>query len=105
MSLFKIKLKKDALRDIEESRAYLEAQKENLGKEFVGEFYETSKKIAQNPKGFLIFLGDVRRALMKRFKFGVYFSLNEEEQEVHVLNVVHQNRNPKTILKKLGVKK
>ncbi len=55
--------------------------------------WRTSEDIAERPRRSPLVYRDVRRALLKRFPFGVFFRLWRDQ--VRVLAVIHLSRNPK----------
>lgn len=64
-----------------------------LGNQFLDEFEKQILNIASMPDRWVIVEADVRRSLMKRFPFVVYFrSLNDQVLRVTVIK--HQRRHP-----------
>jgi len=49
-------------------------------------------KIEYNPQMYVKVFGELRRALCKKFPYAIYFY--ETEDDVIVLAVLHQRRNP-----------
>ncbi len=90
---YTLSIRKEAEADIAEAFQYYESCRENLGTEFLSCIDEAIYRINQNPKQFRTVLDNVRRALVKRFLYGIYYTINENE--IIVLAVVHAHRNPK----------
>ncbi len=63
-----------------------------LGLRFVGEVRESLRRIADSPLRFPIVDKDVRRALLHKFPYSIYF-VNEPEA-VAIIAVLHQHRRP-----------
>lgn len=78
--------------EFEEATTWYESQKQGLGRRFVDDFGELLDRIAVHPMQFTLIAGDVRRALMKRFPYAVYFATNE--QLTSIVAVLHQSRHP-----------
>ncbi|MHB8472962.1 MAG: type II toxin-antitoxin system RelE/ParE family toxin [Gammaproteobacteria bacterium] len=78
--------------DFEEATAWYETQKKGLGRRFVDDFGNLLDRIATHPKQFTLVAWDIRRALMKRFPYAVYFATSE--QLISIVAVLHQSRHP-----------
>jgi len=65
-----------------------------LGKEFLNEFERQVIKIAANPYQWVAVKGSVRRSLMRRFPYVIYFRVVNKEA-LRVTVVKHQRRHPK----------
>jgi plasmid stabilization system protein ParE len=66
-----------------------------LGKQFIESMSVTLKRIETSPNAFPIIHQNIRRALIKRFPYKVLFYLDLATNEVHIIAVVHQSRDPK----------
>ncbi len=72
---------------------FYEACSKGLGIQFLDEFEKQILSIASMPTRWLIVEADIRRSLMKRFPYVIYFRvLNEDLLRVTV--VKHQRRHP-----------
>lgn len=85
-------LQPGAVRDLAEAHDWYERQQTGLGRKFLDAVEASLRRIANRPNGFPTIHQDVRRALVARFPYSVYFRLRMNE--VRVLAVVHQHRNP-----------
>lgn len=65
----------------------------NLGIEFLDEFDKEILRIAESPLLWRVVIEDIRRALMQRFPYAIYFRLVQNDV-VRVLVVKHQRRHP-----------
>jgi len=90
---YKLSIRKEAEADIAEAYQYYESCQENLGTDFMLCIDESLSRIQRNPKQFRTVLEKVRRALIKKFLYGIYYTINENE--IIVLAVTHARRNPK----------
>ncbi len=79
--------------ELKEVREYYESQSAGLGSDFVDEFERQVLKIATMPERWMIVRGDLRRSLMKRFPYVIYFRLSEYDV-VRVTVVKHEKRHP-----------
>jgi len=80
-------------RELQEVREYYESQSIGLGSDFVDEFERQVLKIATMPERWMVVRGDLRRSLMKRFPYVIYFRLPEADV-IRVTVVKHEKRHP-----------
>lgn len=59
--------------DIQAAALWYEDQQTGLGMRFLNELNEVFRRIENNPKQFPKLEGEVRRALLRHFPYGVYF--------------------------------
>ena len=64
-----------------------------LGAEFLNEFERQILKISSMPKRWIAIEGDIRRSLLNRFPYVIYFRVLENEV-LRVTVVKHQRRHP-----------
>ena len=88
-----LSIRKEAEADIAEAYQYYESCREGLGADFISRIDEAISRVQNNPKQFRTVLDKVRRALVRKFLYGIYYTINENE--IIVLAVVHARRNPK----------
>jgi toxin ParE1/3/4 len=81
------------VKELEEIRNFYETRSPLLGKEFVDEFERLALQISANPGRWMVLEGDMRRALMPRFPYVIYFRQVASDR-VRVLIVKHQRRHP-----------
>ena len=65
-----------ALKDIDQARAWFEAQERGLGDTFLNRVTETIQRLAQNPEQYQVKLLDLRQAPVRPFKHSVWYYLN-----------------------------
>jgi len=76
---YKLSIRKEAEADIAEAYQYYESCRENLGADFMLCIDESLSRILRSPKQFRTVLEKVRRALVKKFLYGIYYTVNENE--------------------------
>lgn len=89
---FRLKFSTRALREIGEARAWYEIQSAGLGEEFIAAMELQLKRLEQAPLLYAEVIPKVRRALLPRFPYGLFYIVQEDL--VHVLAVLHDARNP-----------
>jgi plasmid stabilization system protein ParE len=97
---FKVVIRRDAKSDIDDAHSWYEEQQSGLGSEFLDAVALALTRIAEGPLRFPISEGDARRALVRRFPYSIYFRVRGED--LRVIAVAHQQRNPKLIKRRLG---
>ncbi len=78
--------------DIQAAALWYEDQQSGLGLRFLAELDLVFERIEDNPLQFPRLEGEVRRALFRRFPYGVYFL--PESDAIKVLAVLHLHRQP-----------
>lgn len=81
-----------ARRDIEDIYAWYEQQREGLGEEFLADASAASDYIGRFPEAYAIVHANIRRVMLKRFPYLLYYRILPEE--VQVLACVHGRRHP-----------
>lgn len=82
----------EAKAEIKEATQYYEGCREGLGQAFLLEIESTIKRISQSPLMWRKISGQFRRCLIKRFPYGIIYSV--EEDEIFVAAVMHLKRKP-----------
>jgi toxin ParE1/3/4 len=90
---YRIKISARALRELGEANEWYEMQSAGLGGEFLAAVELQLKRLEQAPLLYAEVMTGVRRALLPRFPFGVFYTVRDDL--VHVLAVVHDARHPK----------
>ncbi|MBK5935695.1 plasmid stabilization protein [Halorhodospira halophila] len=82
----------DAERELREAVAYYEEIEPGLGYDLSVEIYSTVQRAVSYPKAWPVLVGDIRRALVRRFPYGVVYS--EEEGTLLIIAVMNLHRAP-----------
>jgi plasmid stabilization system protein ParE len=82
----------EAQTDIREAARWYEDREAGLGLRFIHEIRTSLEHISQSPLRFPIVEEEVRRALLHKFPYSIYF-VNESEA-VAIIAVLHQHRRP-----------
>ncbi len=90
--IYRLSIRQEAEADIAEAYQYYEECRPSLGKEFMACIDESISRIKRNPRQFKKVENIIRRALVKRFTYGVFYMLQEDK--IIVLAVAHARRNP-----------
>ena len=80
-------------RDLAAGLDWYEQQRRGLGDEFVAAIRSTLRNVELHPQIFVSVHGDVRRAIIPRFPFAIFYLV--EPRRIVVLRVLHTARDPK----------
>jgi plasmid stabilization system protein ParE len=79
--------------EINEAYRWYENQQSGLGDEFLDRISETLDRICQMPESYAVVYRDIRRAVVQRFPYAVYYRV--VSSRVVVTAIFHGRRNPK----------
>ncbi len=88
-----VRLRPEAELDLAESARWYEEQRQGLGQEFLDEALATFAAIAERPLASAAVYGSLRRALLHRFPFGVFYFVDGDGAVV--IGVIHGSRHPR----------
>lgn len=92
MSEYRLVSEPQADLEIEAAFQWYEKEQPGLGLEFLGELRATYNRIEEGPLQYQHLRSGVRRALLRRFPYAVYFAV--EQSRIVVLAVLHASRDP-----------
>ena len=90
---FRLKFSSRALRETDEAQEWYELQNPGLGEEFIAAMDLQLKRLEQAPLLYAEVIPGVRRALLPRFPYGLFYAVRGNL--VHVLAVLHDTCNPR----------
>ena len=79
--------------DLTDSFNWYETQKSGLGYELIEAIDNCISSISNNPESFPLVHKNIRRALTKKFPFGIFYI--SERSKIIILAFFHLSRNPK----------
>jgi len=80
--------------ELSEAHSWYENQKPGLGDEFLEFVNETVNLICQMPESYAVTYRDIRRAIVRRFPYAVYYRI--VSSRVIVTAIFHGRRDPKS---------
>ena len=92
VSRFQLNVRPEAEAEAQEAAQWYDQESPGLGQAFLEVVERSLRAVQEHPLRFPLVHGDIRRALLKRFPYGVYFRLRGTE--VRILAVMHHARNP-----------
>ena len=91
---YRLEFRPEASADVAEAFSWYEAQRPGLGTEFEAELDGTLGLIKAMPAAGRVVYRTLRRALVRRFPFAIYYVLGGDLIEVRA--VLHGSRHPRT---------
>ena len=98
---YKISLLEEAENELDESFIWYETQKIGLGDEFISHIEKSFEFIKNNPQASQKKRKNVYRHVMKRFPFGIYYSIDQKQSQIQILGILHFKRKPNVWRKRL----
>lgn len=95
-----LRLRPEAERDIWEAAQWYEKREAGLGKEFVTNVDDAFRKIAAGPKRYPVAHHNLRRALLSRFAYAIFF--REDKDDLLVVAVLHQRSAREVLVEREG---
>ena len=89
-----LEIQDQALAQADEARAYYDAQRWELGSEFLADFYDTARVIRRAPYAQILYR-QVRARLMRRFPYRLFYIVDDARQHITILAVRHTARSPR----------
>lgn len=90
--VYKIKISPEAELDLEDAYKWYESQVNQLGSEFIRVVDKNLTSIQQNPLAYPIIYRNVRRKLLPRFPYGLFYIIQDDI--IFVLACFHVKRDP-----------
>ncbi|KGO94357.1 type II toxin-antitoxin system RelE/ParE family toxin [Flavobacterium subsaxonicum] len=87
-----IKIRKQALLNIEESAEWYKEKQQGLELKFLKDLNSAIDIISKDPEKFQVRYRDVRIKFLKKFDFGIHYII--DENSIHILAVFHTSRSP-----------
>jgi plasmid stabilization system protein ParE len=78
--------------EIENSKQHYEYKQDNLGFDFKENIRKTIDSIATNPYLYPNITTEIKRAVLHKFPFYIYYSVSNDV--IVILSVAHQHRKP-----------
>ena len=95
-----IRFSSDADAELAEARQWYAHQRQDLDLEFMDSVDEALTRVVRNPHLYPIVYRNVRRAVVRRFPFAIFFDISEDE--IPVIAVFHSRRDPEDWQSRVG---
>jgi plasmid stabilization system protein ParE len=87
-----IQFSPEADAELTEAREWYSHQRDGLDAEFMDSIDEALVRVVRNPQSFPMVYHNLRRVVVRRFPFAIFYVLRSEE--IHVTAVFHSRRDP-----------
>jgi plasmid stabilization system protein ParE len=91
---YRLLVRRQAKHDLRNSAKWYERQLTGLGREFVAEVEAVLDRISESPLLYQPVYRDVRRALTRRFPYGVFYRIDQDD--IVVFAILHLHRDVKS---------
>lgn len=98
--MHRIEVRRLAEIELAEAAEWYSVQRPGVGDEFLEQVLKDSQAIAEAPQRWPVYIPGVRRYVMSRFPFLIYYKV--EAETVVILRVVHGSRDPEAVKRGLG---
>ncbi|MFO1253102.1 MAG: type II toxin-antitoxin system RelE/ParE family toxin [Inhella sp.] len=95
----RIAFRPEAQEELLEAQAWYEARAEGLGIDFARAFEVALLSAQRHPDGFHVVEADIRRVLLRRFPYALFYRVRDEE--FLVVAVFHHRRDPAFVVRRL----
>ena len=89
--MYTLEFKSEVYDDIQTAYDWYEQQRKGLGEDFLLSLEDSYAKILRSPNGYQAIYKVVRRKLMRRFPFGIFFLIRDTQ--VIVIAILHTRRS------------
>jgi len=89
---YKILVQPEAENDLISAARWYEKKLKGLGESYLLSVDSTIQAIMQNPELFPIIINGIRRALIRKFPFSVFYLIDKER--INIIAVFHTSRDP-----------
>jgi len=90
----RLRLTREAELDLDAAHAWYHAQSRRLAREFLAALSTAIASIRRHPEAYQLVDPTMRRALLRRFPYGIFF--RNLSQHIRVVAIVHLYRHPLT---------
>jgi plasmid stabilization system protein ParE len=80
--------------EVRNAAAYIEGQRLGFGRAFIAEIGRVEGLLSDNPEGYQAVNGPIRRAPLRRFRYGLFYIV--EDNRILVLACLHLHRGPRS---------
>ncbi|MEI6852143.1 MAG: type II toxin-antitoxin system RelE/ParE family toxin [Bacteroidota bacterium] len=97
---YQVTILSDAEQDISNAFVWYEMQQIGLGSSFYKTLDHSVSFISNNPLSCSVVYKNVRRFVIKKFPFGIYYDVNAAKMEIQIIGVFHFKRSSKVLRKR-----
>ncbi len=91
----------DALHDLKIAKSWYKQQQSGLDQRFSYSIKSTILLVQKSPFAFAIRYRNIRIAFPKKFPYGIHFYIDEEKQQIVIIAIIHNKRNPNLTINRI----
>jgi plasmid stabilization system protein ParE len=91
---YQVEISDLAIEQAFEIETYYHRYGPSLGNEFLDALFDCYVSLEANPNRWQCIRNDIRRALVNKFPYSVFYRVQETAQKVEILTVLHQKADP-----------
>ena len=99
--MYKVLVEEDAENDIDSAYLWYELQMQDLGKRFYNHIQIGVAYIAKNPFSGRKIYKNVRRYIVHKFPFGIYYLIDDESMAIKIVGVIHFKRSRRVLKRRI----
>ena len=88
-------LRLTAQAEFDEAFDWYESQRSGLGVDFIDSLAIVINRINTNPKFYSIIFQDIRRAIVRKFPYAIFYRI--EAEQITIIAIFHSKRDPELI--------
>ncbi len=94
---YQVKVSQLAEEELDDAIGWYEQEKPGLGIAFLNRFFNQLAYLKDNPYLYQEVYQSYRRALISKYPYAIYYSVDKQRQIVDVLAVWHTSKNPERL--------
>lgn len=99
--IYSVQILEEAENDIDNARDWYELQLENLGDSFYERIQSGINQIVKTPFSYREIYKGVRRYIVHKFPFGIYYLVDEESNTINITGIIHFKRSSRVWKKRI----
>lgn len=93
---YSVVLSQKAKKDLQDILDYYNPESTDIAKAFLKELISSIDSIGEYPKAGPVVFDRMRKRLVSRFPFLIFYTIRDSAQEVGIARIWHQKRDPQT---------
>ena len=91
--IYTVSILSEAEADIDNAFIWYEIAQMGLGKDFFATVNKSVHSISNNPYSCSEIYKGIRRFVIKKFPYGIYYKVNFVEKEIQIIGIIHFKRS------------
>lgn len=89
---YRLLVRRQAKSDLRRAARWYELQRPGLGRDFVAQVEAALERVTANPQQYQVLHRDIRRAIPRKFPFGVFYRI--DGNNIIVFAIIHLHQDP-----------